>query len=171
MTLNPGVFKRAREEVDRVVGRDRLPEISDQPSLPYICAIVHEVLRWSPPVPAGPFACRRRLTITSELIRRCSSSSNNQRCIWGQIHPSRCYCIREFMVSRTFELVHLNQTLYQGPFYTTRNCLDQTPSLLTPIDSWAMVSWTARFNILIQHLDSGEGDVFPLTVFLATLLN
>ena len=45
MLLYPEVQVKARERLDRVVGQDRLPELKDQESLPYITAIVREVLR------------------------------------------------------------------------------------------------------------------------------
>ena len=44
MLLNPNVQRKAQQEIDRVVGSDRLPEFSDQPSLPYITAMCKEVL-------------------------------------------------------------------------------------------------------------------------------
>lgn len=53
MTLFPDVQRRAQEEIDRVVGSKRLPEFSDQENLPYITAIVKEILRWAPPFPLG----------------------------------------------------------------------------------------------------------------------
>ncbi|KAF8314228.1 cytochrome P450 [Clavulina sp. PMI_390] len=51
MLLHPEVQKKAQEELDRVVGEGRLPTIDDQPNLPYLDAIVKEVLRWQPVVP------------------------------------------------------------------------------------------------------------------------
>ena len=45
------MLKKAQDELDRVVGRDRLPEFSDRENLPYINAIVKEVIRWNPPLP------------------------------------------------------------------------------------------------------------------------
>ena len=51
MTLNPGVVEKAQEELDRVVGKDRLPEFSDRDDLPYINAVVKELLRWNVPIP------------------------------------------------------------------------------------------------------------------------
>ncbi|KAI0659815.1 CyP450 monooxygenase [Cubamyces menziesii] len=53
MVLNPEVQALAQEELDRVVGCDRLPEHSDRPSLPYIEAILKETYRWYNPVPLG----------------------------------------------------------------------------------------------------------------------
>lgn len=53
MVKNPGVQQRAQEEIDRVLGPDRLPEFSDRSSLPYIEAVWRETLRWSPVAPLG----------------------------------------------------------------------------------------------------------------------
>ena len=43
VTAYPDVQRKAQEEIDRVVGRDRAPEYSDLESLPYIRALVKEV--------------------------------------------------------------------------------------------------------------------------------
>ena len=53
MALNPQVAKKAQEELDRVVGKGELPDFSHKDRLPYIDALVKEVLRWSPPLPFG----------------------------------------------------------------------------------------------------------------------
>lgn len=47
----PDVLRKAQEEIDRVVGRDRLPNEDDEQSLPYIRALQCELLRWRPVVP------------------------------------------------------------------------------------------------------------------------
>ncbi|RAQ42090.1 hypothetical protein AFGD_000808 [Aspergillus flavus] len=49
----PAVMQQAREELDRVCGSDarRLPNLDDLPRLPYMCAVVKDVLRWRPIVP------------------------------------------------------------------------------------------------------------------------
>ncbi|KAG7085967.1 hypothetical protein E1B28_003492 [Marasmius oreades] len=41
----PEIQKKAQDELDRVVGRDRLPTIADEKDLPYIHAIIKEVER------------------------------------------------------------------------------------------------------------------------------
>ncbi|KAF7354179.1 putative monooxygenase [Mycena venus] len=53
MMLNPVVQAKAKQEIDSVVGRDRLPTISDKSSLPYVRSVVTEVLRLNPPIPLG----------------------------------------------------------------------------------------------------------------------
>lgn len=45
MLLYPEIQSKAQAEVDRVIGKDRLPDFSDEPSLPYVTALVKEVLR------------------------------------------------------------------------------------------------------------------------------
>ncbi|EAQ92026.1 hypothetical protein CHGG_00261 [Chaetomium globosum CBS 148.51] len=47
------VQRKAQEELDRVVGTDRLPTFEDRPNLPYINALVKEVTRWWPIAPMG----------------------------------------------------------------------------------------------------------------------
>jgi hypothetical protein len=53
MILYPDVQKKAQEEIDGVICNKRLPNCSDRSSLPYINAVVKEVLRWNPVVPMG----------------------------------------------------------------------------------------------------------------------
>ena len=45
MLKYPETMHRAQEEIDRVVGRDRLPAFEDRDNLPYVNAICTEVLR------------------------------------------------------------------------------------------------------------------------------
>ncbi|KAJ7445082.1 cytochrome P450 [Mycena latifolia] len=53
MSLYPDVQAEAQRELDKVVGNDRLPDVSDRPNLPYINALCKEVLRWHNAVPTG----------------------------------------------------------------------------------------------------------------------
>ena len=46
MLLFPEAQRSAQEELDLTVGRDRLPEMADKPAMPYINALIKEVLRW-----------------------------------------------------------------------------------------------------------------------------
>ncbi|KAG1854759.1 cytochrome P450 [Suillus tomentosus] len=47
MTLFPDVQKKAQDEIDAVVGSDRLPSFADRDSLPYIEALTKEIQRWN----------------------------------------------------------------------------------------------------------------------------
>ncbi|KAG8688865.1 hypothetical protein FRC11_004612 [Ceratobasidium sp. 423] len=49
MMLHPTVARTAREEIDRVVGTERLPAMSDRVDLPYLECVLSETLRWHPP--------------------------------------------------------------------------------------------------------------------------
>ena len=51
--LHPAAQKRARDEIDAVVGRDRLPTFEDRPKLPFVDAMCKEILRWRPVTPLG----------------------------------------------------------------------------------------------------------------------
>ncbi|KAH6955729.1 cytochrome P450 [Ilyonectria sp. MPI-CAGE-AT-0026] len=46
--LFPEALKKAQEELDRVVGRDRMPTFEDEPNLPYMRAMVRETVRFRP---------------------------------------------------------------------------------------------------------------------------
>ena len=59
MALYPEVQKKARQELEEVLGKDQLPTTKDRENLPYIDAFIKEVMRWHPIVAnGGP----RRLT-------------------------------------------------------------------------------------------------------------
>ena len=53
MALYPEVQAKARSEIDQVIGTNRLPSYKDRDSLPYLNALVKEVLRWNPVAPLG----------------------------------------------------------------------------------------------------------------------
>ncbi|EEB99153.1 hypothetical protein MPER_01220, partial [Moniliophthora perniciosa FA553] len=50
---HPDVQKKAHEELDNIVGRNRIPTMEDMEQLPYIQAIVKETMRWRPVAPIG----------------------------------------------------------------------------------------------------------------------
>ncbi|KAF7790453.1 hypothetical protein EIP86_001408 [Pleurotus ostreatoroseus] len=56
----PDAARKAREEVDKVVGRDRLPRFDDMDCLPYVRAFIKEVQRWRPVVPSAVPHCVSR---------------------------------------------------------------------------------------------------------------
>ena len=46
MVLHPEIVHKAQEEIDSVVGSDRLPQFDDREKLPYIEGIVQETMRY-----------------------------------------------------------------------------------------------------------------------------
>ena len=62
MANYPEVQARAQAELDTVIGPDRLAEFSDRPDLPYVNAIISELLRWQPVTPLGTLSPSVRFT-------------------------------------------------------------------------------------------------------------
>ena len=53
MVQNPRVFRKAQKEIDCVVGPGRLPSFEDEKDLPYVRAMIKELLRTRPPNKVG----------------------------------------------------------------------------------------------------------------------
>ncbi|PPQ92201.1 LOW QUALITY PROTEIN: hypothetical protein CVT25_008975 [Psilocybe cyanescens] len=53
MMMYPDVQVRAQKEVDDYFGNQEIPKPEDQMSLPFVDALIKEVLRWAPPAPLG----------------------------------------------------------------------------------------------------------------------
>lgn len=65
MMLHPDMMKKAQDELNSVVGPERLVRETDIPNLPYLQAFVKEVFRVHPP---GPLSVPRESTQASELL-------------------------------------------------------------------------------------------------------
>nr|BAK09480.1 cytochrome P450 [Postia placenta] len=53
MSLYPEIQKKAQAELDRVVEPGCLPDFGDRANLPYLDAVLKEIYRWNPTVPAA----------------------------------------------------------------------------------------------------------------------
>ncbi|KAG6815519.1 hypothetical protein H0H93_009598, partial [Arthromyces matolae] len=60
----PDAMKKAQEELDRVVGSDRMPEFGDKDNLPYTNALIKETMRWRPVAAFG--AAAHAVTVDDE---------------------------------------------------------------------------------------------------------
>ncbi|KAJ7493604.1 cytochrome P450 [Mycena latifolia] len=58
MLAFPDAQRRAQDELDAVIGRERMPTLADYDSLPYVRALVRETMRW---IPSGPLGVPHRL--------------------------------------------------------------------------------------------------------------
>jgi len=53
MIAFPEIQRKAQAEIDQVIGAGRLPGFQDRRNLPYIDAVVKELLRWHPAARMG----------------------------------------------------------------------------------------------------------------------
>ncbi|EFX05422.1 cytochrome p450 monooxygenase [Grosmannia clavigera kw1407] len=106
----PEVQAKLHEEIDRVVGPDRMPTIDDCESLPYVRCCIKESLRWMPTVILGvPHAVIREDYYKGWRIPKGSTVINN---VWAiHMDPDRCPNPRVFNPDR-FKDDHT--TLYQS---------------------------------------------------------
>ncbi|KLO19235.1 cytochrome P450 [Schizopora paradoxa] len=88
MARNPDIQRRAQEEVDRVVGTDRLPEMSDKESLPFIQRIIKETLRFAPVAPVVVHSLDEDDVYEGYLIPKGTSVLAN---IWAILHNPEMY--------------------------------------------------------------------------------
>ncbi|KAL0577519.1 hypothetical protein V5O48_004460 [Marasmius crinis-equi] len=71
MLRNPESQKEAHKAVDKVVGHDRLPDLSDIGSIPYVEAVLKETLRWNPVTPLGKFLSSPSLPVECPIFIFC----------------------------------------------------------------------------------------------------
>jgi len=89
MILYPDVQRKAQAELDAVVGQERLPQFSDRKHLPYIEAIVKEVLRWLPVAPTAlPHVTTEDDVYNGYLIPKNSVVIGNS---WNILHDPEMY--------------------------------------------------------------------------------
>ncbi|KAF9871869.1 hypothetical protein CkaCkLH20_10501 [Colletotrichum karsti] len=89
MSVYPDVQRKAQAEIDEVIGRERLPTFSDRPNLPYVGAVVKEVLRWHPVAPMSlPHAASEDDTIEGYFIPKNALILTN---IWHFTHDPDVY--------------------------------------------------------------------------------
>ncbi|EJD54680.1 cytochrome P450 [Auricularia subglabra TFB-10046 SS5] len=85
----PEVQRRAQEEIDRVIGKDRLPNMDDRESLPYVRNLIKELLRLAPPAPLGlPHSLIRDDEYNGYILPKNSIVYAN---IWALMHDKDTY--------------------------------------------------------------------------------
>ncbi|EIN05973.1 cytochrome P450 [Punctularia strigosozonata HHB-11173 SS5] len=89
MMLHPDIQKKAQEELDRVVGPDRLPTLADRERLPYTDALMKETLRWQVVAPqALPHVLREDDIHNGFFIPKGTICIPN---VWGFLHDPATY--------------------------------------------------------------------------------
>lgn len=83
LLLWPDVQKKAQEEIDRVVGYDRMPTIDDYAEMSYIRCCIKESLRWMPTVSLGvPHAVVQDDVYNGYVIPKGATVVNNVWYVW-----------------------------------------------------------------------------------------
>jgi len=89
MALYPDVQKKAQAAVDSVLQHQRLPDFSHYGRIPYLDALVNEVLRWNPGAPLGLFhAVSKDDYYDGYLIPKGSMIVPN---VWAILHDEAVY--------------------------------------------------------------------------------
>ena len=103
MVLYPDAQKRAQEEIDSILGHGQLPHFGDADDLPYLKAVLYELLRWAPPAPLGQTdSCHLYLAIRSYAVDgRCvrpPSPPDRRQHLQRLLHSCGVTDLREHMV-------------------------------------------------------------------------
>ncbi|XP_038073303.1 cytochrome P450 2J6-like isoform X2 [Patiria miniata] len=78
----PEIQTRVQKDIDRVVGRNRLPRLSDKPELPYVEAVISEVQRLGNIAPLGvPHKCTEDTTLRGYHIPKGALIVANMWCV------------------------------------------------------------------------------------------
>lgn len=78
--LHPAVQHKAQSELDKVIGRDRLPDFEDRPQLPYLDCVFKENLRWKVVTPLGKYFSPNSIEVSeSDLESRRRSTALQHR--------------------------------------------------------------------------------------------
>ncbi|CAE6428381.1 unnamed protein product [Rhizoctonia solani] len=92
MTLNQHVLLKAQAEIDQVIGQDRLPEMNDRESLPYLECVLREVLRWQPVTPIGLPPKLFRMYALKTMNTKAILSPKGRLCnVWAIGHNESVY--------------------------------------------------------------------------------
>ncbi|KAJ3804563.1 cytochrome P450, partial [Lentinula aff. lateritia] len=160
----PEVMHKAQREIDEVVGRDRAPTFADLPHLPYIQALVKELLRWRP---AGPMGIPRKAAqddwYEGYFIPKGATVISN---IWD---PAVYTDPEEFQPERFLDETGMSNTSptnmhsvgHSSFGFGRRSCVGATFATQSLFINFACLLWA--FNIEKGYDDSGNESLPSLT--------
>ncbi|PKY00693.1 cytochrome P450 monooxygenase [Aspergillus campestris IBT 28561] len=159
MAMFPEVQRQAQAEIDRVVGPGRLPTFEDRENLPYINAMIKEIIRWHPILPMGAAHTSIRDDVWGEyVIPKGTMVMPNT---WAFTHDPVTYPDPEAFKPERF-LHSEGHVPEQDPYYLTfghgrRVCPGRTLADANLFLSIAQV--VASFNITKPIRDGKEVDL------------
>ncbi|KAK0205290.1 cytochrome P450 [Desarmillaria ectypa] len=163
MTLYPDVQKAAQAELDALLGGERLPDFGDKTQLPYVTAILKEVLRWIPVLPMGkyePAVPHRAVNADTYKGYYIPAGSFVYGNAWAILHNADIFADPEtFRPDRFIENPTLPNPIDNGVFgFGRRACAGRVMALDT---MWiAMASILAAFDIS-KAVDERGNEITP----------
>ncbi len=168
MLAYPETQARAHAELDAVVGRDRLPTFADYPHLPYIRAMVKELLRWRPaaPLPA-PRRCMEDDYYEGMFIPKGTFCIPN---VWlmnrdpkiygentGDFDPARYL---DFSGGPTPDVSDLRKEGHFSYGFGSRNCVGRHMANNSLFIMIAVLLWAMKF----ERKEDSSGQLLPLDI-------
>ncbi|CAE6434588.1 unnamed protein product [Rhizoctonia solani] len=84
VAMHPEVQVKGQAEVDNIINENRLPDMQDRKSMPYVQAVVKEVFRWKSVLPLGvPHTCMEEDVYKGYRIPKGATVIANQRQVFG----------------------------------------------------------------------------------------
>ncbi|KAH8806802.1 cytochrome P450 [Flagelloscypha sp. PMI_526] len=163
MVKYPQVQKQAQLELDKVVGRERIPNFNDFEQLPYVHAIVMELMRWVPVVPIGlPHVTTRDDVYEEYFIPKGTlcvtliSMMNRDQRIYGpdadSFNPSRFIDPLTGNLKPPLPLTHDESHLTFG--FGRRICVGRAVANQSLFINAALLLWSFNFENLDQRKTS-----------------
>ncbi|TDL26036.1 cytochrome P450 [Rickenella mellea] len=172
MVLNPDVQKKAQDELDSVVGPNRLPTFSDRDKLLYVEGLLKEVLRWHPVGPCGlPHRVVQDDVYEGHTIPASAIIIANA---WALLHDPTVYPNPDkfdpdrYLQSGTKENPDLNRDPRAAAFgFGRRSC----PGMhLADTTLWASIAFTlSTFNIT-KAVDEAGVEITPTAEFTSSVI-
>lgn len=132
MILHPDVQKEAQQSIDRIC-HGRLPDFSDSVSLPYIHAVLKELLRWHPVVSLS----KRIQSIEPSMTNRgpvdLAHVSTQDDVYNGYYIPKGSVVLANIWYAYCSPDHHAISNCHAGPSYTIQMCT-RSPSCSNPVD-------------------------------------
>jgi hypothetical protein len=98
MAMHPDVQTRAQQELDGIVGLEQMPDFTSRHALPYVDALVKEVIRWNPVAPLGQcegldddMIDRRDFETGLFVVCRTATYGHRGRCLRWLLHSCWVY--------------------------------------------------------------------------------
>lgn len=152
MSLYPDIQKKAQAELDAIIGHDRLPDLDDRDTLPYLKAIIKESLRWLPVAPLG----QSHYTMVDDEFAGYFIPA-------GTIVQGNIWYV--FCNAETGALI---RSMVAGAACTILKCTT-TPTNSAPSDLSVTASWIRTSWILPRLcLDSVDGESFCTPAIVST---